>query len=112
MSKIIGLKGEVEAKEYLVENGYEIVETNFRNKIGEIDIIAKKNGVLIFVEVKRRESLKFGHPREAVNYYKQQKIRNIATSYLKYKGLYEKIAIRFDVIDLVGDNLTHIENAF
>lgn len=112
MSKIVGLKGEVEAREYLEEKGYTILETNYRNKIGEIDIICKKDGVIIFVEVKRRESLKFGHPREAVNYYKQQKIRNIATAYLKFKGLYEKIGIRFDVIDLVGDNLTHIENAF
>ncbi len=112
MNKITGLKGEVEAKEYLVSIGYKILETNYRNKVGEIDIICKDNDVLVFVEVKRRESLKFGHPREAVNYYKQQKIRNVATVYLKYKGLYERCAIRFDVVDLVGDNLTHLKNAF
>lgn len=112
MSKIIGLKGEVEAREYLVKSGYQILETNFKNKIGEIDIICKKDGVIVFVEVKRRESIKFGYPREAVNYHKQQKIRQVATGYLKYKGLYEKCAVRFDVIDLIGDNLTHIENAF
>lgn len=112
MSKIIGLKGEVEAKEYLQGAGYEILETNYKNKIGEIDIICKKDGVLVFVEVKRRESVKFGYPREAVNYRKQQKIRNVASGYLKYKNLYEKCPVRFDVVDLIGDNLTHIENAF
>lgn len=112
MSKIVGLKGEVEAQEYLKNKGYEIVATNYKNKIGEIDIICKKDGVLVFVEVKTRESLKFGHPREAVNYHKQIKIRNVAIGYLKYKNLYEKCPIRFDVIDIVGQNLTHIENAF
>ena len=80
--------------------------------IGEIDIIAKKDNVIIFIEVKARESVKFGHPREAVNFYKQQKIRKVATSYLKFKGLYDKVNVRFDVIDVVGTSLTHIENAF
>ncbi len=112
MNKIVGLKGEVEAKEYLESIGYVVVETNYKNKIGEIDIICKDGDVLVFVEVKRRESLKFGYPREAVNYHKQQKIRNVAAGYLKYKNLYEKCAVRFDVIDIIGDNLTHIKNAF
>lgn len=112
MNKIVGLKGEVEAKEYLAKNGYEILQTNYKNKLGEIDIICKKNNCVVFVEVKKRESIKFGYPREAVNFYKQQKIRNVAMGYLKYKNLYEKCPIRFDVIDIVGDSLTHIENAF
>jgi len=112
MSKEIGIKGEALAKEYLQKKGYKILETNFKNKIGEIDIIAKHNNILIFVEVKTRESIKFGHPREAVNFYKQQKIRNVSISYLKFNGLYDKISVRFDVIDIVGNNITHIENAF
>lgn len=112
MAKILGIQGETAAKEYLQSLKYKIIELNYKNKIGEIDIIAKDGDVLVFVEVKTRQSLKFGHPREAVNYYKQQKIRNVATGYLKFKGLYEKVPVRFDVVDIVGDNITHIKNAF
>ena len=112
MAKILGIQGETIAKEYLQNLKYKIVKLNYKNKIGEIDIIAKDGDVLVFVEVKARQSLKFGHPREAVNYHKQQKIRNVAIAYLKYNGLYEKIPIRFDVIDIVGDVVTHIKNAF
>lgn len=112
MSKELGLKGEVLAKEYLINKGYKILDTNYKNKIGEIDIIAKIKNTIVFVEVKARESIRFGYPREAVNYYKQQKIRNVAIGYLKFKGLYEKVDVRFDVIDIIGDKITHIENAF
>ncbi len=112
MAKELGIQGEVTAKEYLENLGYKIVATNYKNKIGEIDIICKDKDVLVFVEVKTRQSIKFGYPREAVNYYKQQKIRNVASGYLKFKGLYEKVAVRFDVIDIVGEKITHIKNAF
>lgn len=112
MSKELGIKGEVLAKEYLINKGYKIIDTNYKNKIGEIDIIAKLKNTIVFVEVKARESVKFGLPREAVNFYKQQKIRNVAIGYLKFKGLYEKVSVRFDVIDIIGTSITHIENAF
>lgn len=112
MAKVLGVQGEVLAKEFLKDNGYKLIELNYKNKIGEIDIIAKDGDVWVFVEVKTRQSLKFGHPREAVNFYKQQKIRNVAVGYLKFNKLYEKVNIRFDVIDIVGDRVTHIKNAF
>ena len=112
MAKILGIQGETIAKEYLENLGYKIVAQNYKNKIGEIDIICKEKDTMVFVEVKCRQSLKFGHPREAVNFYKQSKIRNVAIGYLKYNGLYEKINVRFDVIDIVGDVITHIKNAF
>ena len=111
-NKVVGLKGEVGAKKFLEDKGYKILECNYKNKIGEIDLIAKDNNCLVFVEVKARESLRFGYPREAVNFYKQQKIRRVAMGYLKHKGLYDKINVRFDVIDILGDKITHIENAF
>lgn len=109
---IKGSKGEFLAQKYLKENKYTILQTNYKCKIGEIDIIARKSNVLVFVEVKARESNRFGMPREAVNYYKQQKIKQVATSYMLSKGLYEKCQIRFDVIDILGDKVAHIENAF
>lgn len=111
-NKFTGIKGEVFAKNFLEKNGYKVLATNYKNKIGEIDIIAQINNVLVFVEVKARESLKYGHPREAVNFYKQQKIRQVATAYLMQNKLYDKINVRFDVIDILGEKITHIENAF
>ena len=111
-NKISGIKGETLAKQFLEKNGYKILECNYKNKIGEIDIIAKHQNTVVFVEVKQRQSLKFGYPREAVNYSKQQKIRRVATVYLKYKGLWDKINVRFDVVDVLGSEITHIENAF
>lgn len=112
MAKVLGIQGEAIAKDYLINKGYTILETNYNSKIGEIDIIAKIDKTIVFVEVKARQSLRYGHPREAVNYYKQQKIRNVAVGYLKFKGLYEKVNMRFDVVDILGDEITHIQNAF
>ena len=109
---VLGMQGETIAKEYLENLKYQILECNYKNKIGEIDIIAKDGKTIVFVEVKTRQSTRFGLPREAVNYYKQQKIRNVAVGYLKFKGLYEKAPVRFDVIDIIGTSVTHIKNAF
>ena len=63
--------GEALAYNYLLKNGYKILETNYKTSIGEIDIIATNDeNRIIFIEVKRRETAKFGYPREAVNYKK------------------------------------------
>ena len=84
---------------------------NFSCKIGEIDIIAMDKDTLVFVEVKARNTAMFGLPREAVTAKKQYKIRRIAELYLqRYSTLDQKI--RFDVIEILGDKITHIENAF
>ena len=74
LNKIRGDIGENIAKEYLKSIGYRIVKTNFKNAIGEIDIIAYDEDVLVFAEVKYRKTAQFGLPREAVNYTKQKKI--------------------------------------
>lgn len=110
-NRIKGNIGENLAINYLQDNGYQIIETNYKNKIGEIDIIAKENNRIIFVEVKQRSTLKFGYPREAVNFYKQKKIRQVALSYIKYKNLINE-HLRFDVIEIIGDKITHLKNAF
>ena len=111
-NKVYGGLGEEKAKEYLENKKYQILATNYKNKIGEIDIIAKDKDIIVFVEVKYKESLRFGHPREMVTYTKQNKIRHIALGYLQQKGLIDKVNIRFDVIDILGDKISHIENAF
>lgn len=111
-NKVIGGFGEVKAKEYLENKKYKILATNYKNKIGEIDIVAKDKDTIVFIEVKYKESLRFGHPREMVTFAKQNKIRHVALGYLQQKGLVDKVCIRFDVIDVLGDKITHIENAF
>ena len=94
------------AARYLVDNGYAVLERNFRNKTGEIDIIAKKDNYIVFVEVK------YGYAVEAVNYRKQQIIRRVAQFYMttRYKSC--DIPCRFDVIGIDGETVTHIKNAF
>lgn len=108
---IKGKLGESLALEYLKKNKYKILETNFTCKIGEIDIIAMKKKQYIFVEVKNRSSDRFGMPREAVNYYKQQKIRMVAQVYLKMKHK-EDVDCQFDVIEILDGEINHIENCF
>ena len=111
LNKKIGNVGEALAVKYLKEKSYQIKELNYTNKIGEIDIIAVHNDVIVFIEVKNRTTDKFGVGREAVNFYKQQKIRSVAQVYLKYKKLLD-VLCRFDVIEITGDKIEHIENAF
>ena len=110
-NKIEGQLGESLAYNYLKKHGYKILEKNYTNKIGEIDLIAKKGDYIVFVEVKNRASAKFGLPREAVTLYKQNKIRNVALGYLKETNNLES-NVRFDVVDILGGEITHIENAF
>ena len=107
----IGNHGETKACEYLAKKGYRILERNFRCKLGEIDIIALHNGYIVFVEVKYRENNRCGYPREAVNYYKQKNITRVASYYLMIKGSYHQNC-RFDVIEIVKDEIWHIPNAF
>lgn len=110
-SKVLGACGETIATEYLVKNGYKILDKNFSNSIGEIDIVACKNNLIVFVEVKARTSKKFGLPCESVNYIKQQKIKKVALSYLKMKKKLQT-QCRFDVIEVLNNEINHIENAF
>ena len=115
-NKRLGNIGESLAVNYLKKNKYKIIQTNYKNKIGEIDIIAKKNDTLVFIEVKTRSSFAFGQPKEAITKNKVFKIKNTAISYLKYNNLFDKISVRFDCIEVLGDNLdseiNHIKNIF
>lgn len=103
--------GENMAVAFLEEKGYNIIQRNFYKKSGEIDIIAENDSFLIFAEVKYRKNLKKGYPREAVDFRKQEKIRNTALLFMAELGRIEK-AIRFDVIEIIDDKIEHIENAF
>ena len=93
----LGERGERAAAGFLKEHGYEILEKNYKCKIGEIDVIARRQGRLAFVEIKTRTSAQFGTPQEAVDLRKQEKIFQVAQWYLKEKKLV-KIPIAFDVV--------------
>ncbi|MFH1621650.1 MAG: YraN family protein [Candidatus Omnitrophota bacterium] len=99
----IGKKGEEAAVKLLRQRGYKIIERNYKNKLGEIDIIAQDNNILCFIEVKTRTNLKFGYPQEAITVTKQKKINKVAISYLKQYNLLN-ISARFDVISVVLNN--------
>lgn len=108
-----GRVGEMVALKYLIANSANILETNYRTKCGEIDIIAKINDDLVFIEVKSRSNTKFGYPSEAVNYRKITKIINTAKYYM-LKNNVNNVPVRFDVIEiyLKENKINHIVNAF
>ena len=109
----VGKNYENIAAEYLKSKGYVILEMNFQTRYAEIDIIAQDNESLVFVEVKYRKNDVHGNPLEAVTYRKQQKIRYASLFYMNAKGYNpEKTNIRFDVIGIMGQKITHIRDAF
>ncbi|MBF0503526.1 MAG: YraN family protein [Candidatus Omnitrophica bacterium] len=116
-NKSLGRHGESLARQYLQTQGYQILEENFRNKIGEIDLIARDGRTVCFVEVKTRQSLRLGQPYEAVTPWKIRKLSRMAASYLKYKFYSLEIRSRFDVVSILEDieggfEIQHIKNAF
>ena len=100
------------AAAYLKRQGYEILERNYRDRLGEIDIIAMEGRYLAFVEVKYRKNLKSGYPEEAVSRQKQQRIRHTASYYLYRHGYGEETPCRFDVVSIAGDDISLFRDAF
>ena len=96
-----GIWGEVFAARYLRDNGYFLIAGNYRCRMGEIDIIAGKDGVVCFVEVKTRAEDTLTRPMEAVDEGKQERIRLAAQSFLLYSKLENEI--RFDVCEVYLD---------
>lgn len=107
----IGTVYEQRVGRYLETQGYEILHYNFRCRIGEIDIIAKDKEYIVFCEVKFRSKTGTGNPMEAVDSRKQRVISKCALYYLTQHHMTE-CACRFDVISVLGDEITVIKNAF
>lgn len=101
--KELGNEGEKIAIRYLEKIGYEILKRNFYCKQGEIDIIAKYENKIIFIEVKTRTSINFGRPVDAVNSIKEKHMYNAAKYYLYKKYMLDE-EIRFDVIEVLVEN--------
>ena len=96
----LGKRGEDLACAELEKRGYVIVDRRFRTRCGEIDIVARDGGVLVFVEVKARSGSRFGTPFDSVTWQKRQRIGRMAASYLCAKRM-AGTACRFDVVAVV-----------
>jgi putative endonuclease len=112
----LGQTGETLAAAFLEKAGYKILIRNYRQKCGEIDIIAEDKGTLVFVEVKTRKNTSFGSPFAAVTKNKQRHIGRVAQDYLSRHRLFHRPA-RFDVISVLMVNgrppvIEVISNAF
>ena len=112
----LGKIGENVAVDFLETQGYKILQRNFRNKLGEVDIIAKDRDTICFIEVKTRTTDAFGSPLESVTVAKQRKIIYLAMSYLKSQER-DEANVRFDVVSVIlkdeEDPLVEIiKNAF
>ena len=140
-NKSVWINGEVLAQQYLIKQGYKIIGTNVKLANIEVDIVAVcpkkvllkelkneyKNGAiikssylagikntfdtLVFVEVKTRANDSYGLPQEAVNTIKQNKIRKFAQMFTN-NNKYSNMPVRYDIIAILGEDLTHIKNAF
>lgn len=106
-----GNRGEDAACRAMEAAGIDVLERNYRRPGGEIDIIAREGATLLFVEVKARDSLRFGRPAEAVDRVKQRRIVHTAMCYLAEHGL-EDVPVRFDVIEVLPDGIRHLRDAF
>ncbi|OPJ55641.1 YraN family protein [Alkalithermobacter paradoxus] len=108
-----GALGEQIASNYLSRCGFEIIERNYKTKCGEIDLIAKKEATISFVEVKSRNSLNYGYPCEGVNIKKQNKIKTVAKEYILRKNL-KNFDYSFDIVEvyLKDKKINYMKNAF
>ncbi len=106
----LGKKGEKQAQNYLKKNGWKILQTNWRNPFGEVDIIAKKGDTVVFIEVKTRLSDAFGAPSEAVQ--KTRKLKYIRGANYYFYNKTVDCTVRFDIIEIFNGEINHIENAF
>lgn len=107
LHKSIGTYGENLCVNYLETMGYTILYKNYTCKIGEIDIIAKDNNYICFIEVKSRYSYKYGLPSESINNSKQIKLFKVAQHFILKNNLYSNF-FRFDVIEVFLDRSNNI----
>ncbi|GAA4890535.1 YraN family protein [Flaviramulus aquimarinus] len=110
----LGKKGEQLAVDFLLKNGYDIRERNYRFDKAEVDIIAQKNDVLAIIEVKTRSTIDFGNPQDFVKPKQIQRLVKAVDEYVNVNEL--NIEVRFDIIAIVKEgsdfNIEHLKNAF
>ena len=116
--KALGSRGEDIAAAYLKEQGYQIKERNYKCPLGELDIIALHQGMLVFVEVRSNSPAYAGLAEASIGFRKQRKLRQVATYYLKVNGMLQR-PCRFDVVivllsrcNMQSHQIKLIKNAF
>ncbi|MBA2609062.1 MAG: YraN family protein [Actinobacteria bacterium] len=107
----LGARGERLAAQWYRANGYQLVARNWTCPIGELDLIVRRGDELVFVEVKTRGSDRYGLPSEAVGIAKQRKLRALASAWLSTTTEYFA-EIRFDVVSIIGNDVSVIQAAF
>ena len=107
-----GADYEEAAADFLIRSGYRILEHNYRSRYGEIDLIAREEKTLVFVEVKYRKTDQCGDPLEAVGFRKQLRICRVADRYLMQKRYPTDTPCRFDAVAILGDRIRLVRNAF
>ena len=110
----VGKQGELIAKKYLEKNGYKIIEQNYRTKYAEIDLVAVKGNIFVFVEVRTRTGEILGTPEESINRKKRVKLMRNARAYMIRKKNHQDY--RIDAIcivlnkDFIMNRIDHYEN--
>lgn len=110
--RAVGTTFEQKAAEYLRMHGYCILESNFRCRMGEIDLVAESEGYLCFIEVKYRSDTTKGYPGEAITPSKIRRITRTAQFYLMLHKLPQETPCRFDVVVILEHDISLIKNAF
>lgn len=111
LRQFVGAEGEEVAKDFLLKKGYRWLESNFRTRGGEIDLVMEDGKILVFVEVKNRRSDEYGLPEEAITQAKMKHMIKTALLYIKIKNVRDKM-VRFDVVTIDRDGLRHYPDAF
>ena len=111
----LGRWGEDRAATEYRRLGYEVIDRNWRHRLGEIDLIVRRDDVIVFCEVKTRRSDRYGVPGAAVTSSKQLRLRRLAAAWLaeqRMRGVDMRCDVRFDVVAITGTRLTRYEAAF
>jgi putative endonuclease len=111
----LGAEGEARAAQWYEENGYEVLQRNWRRREGEIDLIVRRGKTVVFCEVKTRSSDRFGSGAEAVLPAKQRRIRRLGARWLSEltpASGRRGVDVRFDVVSITGGQIEVIEGAF
>ncbi len=116
MRQQVGQRGEQAARDYLEQEGYSIIETNYRCKLGEIDIIAQDGEMIVIVEVRTKTGLTFGRPEESINREKARKLHRLALQYIQ-SNYHREVSSRIDLVAVMIEkssglvkDIKHIKN--
>ncbi len=115
MSKTIeiGFIAQSQALAFLLKQGLTLRDENYSCKQGELDLVMSDNGILVFVEVRKRKHQQYGSGAESVQHSKRSKLIKAATHYLLTQNLYDKVYCRFDIISINQEQkITWLQNVF